>query len=127
MSHNCYIGVDTPETVHPEKPVEWLGHEATEANRRLLANGPLLLEIDTQERDHYGRLLAYVWAGGVSVNVELVRMGFAYVSTWPPNMRLAKVLVEAQKAARAAEAGLWGQWTIEGERPMPPPTTGGTE
>lgn len=124
--HVRYIGIDTPETVHPEKPVEWLGHEATEANRRLLTNGPLMLEFDIQERDQYGQLLAYVWAGEVSVNVELVRMGFAYVSTWPPNMRLAKALVQAQKVARAAEAGLWSERTIEGAGPTPSSSTGGT-
>lgn len=125
--HVRYIGVDTPETVHPEKPVEWLGREATEANRRLLARGPLLLERDVQERDQYGRLLVYAWVGEVSVNIELVRTGFAYVSTWPPNMRLAKVLVAAQKVARAAEVGLWSSGRTEGEQPASPPSTEGVE
>lgn len=103
-----YLGIDTPETVHPQKPVEWMGAEATAENRRLLESGPLRLVTDVEKRDRYGRLLAYVWAGPAFVNWELVRNGYAYVSTVPPNVRFAKEFVRAQRAARAAGLGLWG-------------------
>ncbi|GAB4262533.1 MAG: hypothetical protein Kow00122_18940 [Thermoleophilia bacterium] len=103
-----YLGIDTPETVHPQKPVEWMGAEATAENSRLLGSGPLRLVTDVEKRDRYGRLLAYVWAGPVFVNWELVRNGYAYVSTVPPNVRFVKEFVGAQRAARAAGLGLWG-------------------
>jgi len=102
-----YLGVDTPETVHPEKPVETMGEEAAAFNRALVEAGPLRLELDVQERDQYSRLLAYVWAGDVFVNLELVREGYAYVYTIPPNVRYAKEFVQAQREARKERRGLW--------------------
>ncbi len=54
----CYIGVNAPELHHPTKGVEPLAREATEANRMLVEGQPVRLELDVQERDKYGRLLA---------------------------------------------------------------------
>ena len=87
-----YIGIDTPETVHPTKPVEYYGKEATQANRRLVENKVVRLEFDVQTRDKYGRLLAYVWVvhhgvDSIFVNAELVRQGYAKVSTYPPDRK----------------------------------------
>jgi hypothetical protein len=70
-----YIGVDTPETKHPKKPVQPFGPEAGEANRKLVGDKPVRLELDVQPRDHYRRLLAYVYVGETMVNAELVRLG----------------------------------------------------
>lgn len=102
-----YIGIDTPETVHPEKPVEYMGREASAYNSKLVRSGELRLELDVEERDRHGRLLAYVWAGDVFVNQELVRAGYAQVSTYPPNVKYQDVFLAAQREAREKGLGLW--------------------
>lgn len=56
-----YIGIDTPETKHPTKPVEHYGKEASEANRKLVDGRTVQLEFDVQQFDKYGRTLAYVY------------------------------------------------------------------
>jgi micrococcal nuclease len=81
-----YIGIDTSETKHPSQGVEPYGPEATEANRRLVGGQMVRLEFDVQPRDQYGRLLAYVYVGEVMVNAELMRQGYALLSTYPPNV-----------------------------------------
>jgi micrococcal nuclease len=107
-----YIGIDTPETVHPSKPVEWMGREASEANKRLVDGQIVVLEKDVSETDRYGRLLRYIWLqeGGawLLVNLELVRLGLAQVSTYPPDVKYTELYLEAQREAREAGAGLWG-------------------
>jgi micrococcal nuclease len=104
-----YIGIDTPETVHPDKPIEWMGPEASEANRRLVEGQTVYLEKDVSEVDQYGRLLRYVYlADGAFVNAELVRLGYAQVSTFPPDVRYQDLFLEKQREAREAERGLWG-------------------
>jgi len=103
-----YIGIDTPETKHPRKPVQRMGPEATMANRILVEGRRVRLEYDAQRRDRYGRTLAYVHVGTVMVNERLVRAGYARVSTYPPNVKYVERFVAAQSAARAARAGLWG-------------------
>jgi micrococcal nuclease len=105
-----YIGINTPETKHPTKGVEPFGHEASEANRRLAEGKKVRLEFDVQERDRYGRLLAYVYLlDGTFVNLELVRQGYAQVATYPPNVKHQEEFLEAQGEARAAGRGLWGE------------------
>ncbi len=106
-----YIGIDTPETVHPSQPVEYMGKEASIYNARLLQSGPLRLVTDVDERDKYGRLLAYVWAGDIFVNRRMVLDGFAQVSTYPPNVRYETDFLDAQVKARTAEVGLWAPAT----------------
>jgi micrococcal nuclease len=77
-----YIGIDTPETKHPSRGIEPYGPEATDANRRLVQGQTVRLEFDVQPRDQYGRLLAYVYVGEVMANAELVRQGYALLSTY---------------------------------------------
>jgi micrococcal nuclease len=104
-----YIGIDAPEVGRPDHPEEWMGPEATEANRRLVENEVVWLESDVSETDQYGRLLRYVWlADSRMVNEELVRTGFAVARTYPPDVKHQDRLIEAEREARAAEAGLWG-------------------
>lgn len=104
-----YIGIDTPETVHPDEPVEWMGPEASAANEELVGGRTVYLEKDVSETDQYGRLLRYVYlADGTFVNAELVRMGYAQVSTFPPDVRYQDLFLELQREAREAERGLWG-------------------
>ena len=105
-----YIGVDTPETRHPQKGLECFGREATEKNRELVEGKVVYLEKDVSETDRYGRLLRYVYlADGTFVNAELVRLGYAQVATYPPDVRYADLFLRLQREARQAGRGLWGQ------------------
>lgn len=107
-----YIGVDSPETVDPNRPIEPYGKEASEANRRLIEGRTVLLEKDVSEADRFGRLLRYVYVeasvGLIMVNAELVRMGYAQVSTLPPDVKHVSLFVQLQREARDASRGLWG-------------------
>jgi micrococcal nuclease len=110
--HVRYIGVDTPETVHPSKPVEAFGHEASEANRALVEGRHVVLERDVSEVDRYGRLLRYVWLrdgkAWTFANLELVKRGYAQVVTYPPDVKYVDLYLKAQREARTAGRGLWG-------------------
>jgi micrococcal nuclease len=102
------IGIDTPETVHPHKPIEHLGPEASEFAKRLLSGQMVRLEFDVQERDRYGRLLAYVYLeDGTFVNAEILRQGYGVLLTVPPNVKFAEEFLEIQRQAREAGRGLW--------------------
>jgi micrococcal nuclease len=103
-----YIGVDSPETKHPSKNEEPYGREAFEANRRLVEDKRVRLELDVGERDRYGRVLAYVYVGDVFVNAWLVANGYAQVMTVPPNVKYADLFVKLEQDAREAAKGLWG-------------------
>jgi micrococcal nuclease len=109
--HVRLIGVDTPETKHPHRPVECFGREATAFTTAVLPAGTIVrLEADVEERDTYGRLLAYVFreADDVFVNRELVAQGYAAALTIAPNVARTGELVAAAHAARRSGAGLWG-------------------
>lgn len=109
-----YIGVNTPETVHPTKPVECFGKEASDFNKRLLEGGYVRLVRDISDTDKYGRLLRYVYLpDGTFVNLKLVADGYAYADTYPPDVAHAKEFVAAQSAARAASIGLWGSCPVK--------------
>ena len=104
-----YLGIDTPETVDPRKPVEYFGKEAAEYNRKLIFKKKVRLEFDVQKRDNYGRLLAYVYLeDGTFVNAELVKNGYAKVATYPPNVKYVDLFQRLQQEAQAAGRGLWG-------------------
>ncbi len=103
-----YIGIDTPETKHPSRGPEPYGREAYEANKRLVENKTVRLELDIGERDKYGRTLAYVYVGELFVNGWLVENGYAQVMTYPPNVRYADLFVKLERKAREAGKGLWG-------------------
>jgi len=102
-----YIGVNTPEIHHPKKGAEAGGRQARDLNRELVFGRRVRLELDAQERDRYGRLLAYVWVGDVMINAELVRRGYAQVMTVPPNVRYQNLFVKLQREARETGRGLW--------------------
>lgn len=102
-----YIGIDTPETVHPSKPVECFGTEASNKNKELVEGKRVKLEKDVSETDKYGRLLRYVWIGDLFVNDYLVREGYAYAYTYPPDVKYAEQFVQAQQEARENNRGLW--------------------
>ncbi|MCI0407280.1 MAG: thermonuclease family protein [Acidobacteria bacterium] len=105
-----YIGVNTPETHHPTKGIEYYGREAAAANRRLVEGKTVRLEFDVQLRDPYRRLLAYVYLeDGTFVNAWLVEHGYAQVMTVPPNVKHQDLFLSCQQAAREAGRGLWGK------------------
>ena len=100
-----YIGIDAPESVYEHDPY---GPEATAKNRELVAGKRVRLEKDVSEIDRYGRLLRYVYVGDVMVNAELVRLGYAQASSFPPDIRYQALFARLQQEARAAGRGLWG-------------------
>lgn len=101
------VGIDTPETVHPSRPVECFGKAASQFTTDRLASRTVLLEFDVERRDHYGRLLAYVWRDGKLFNHTIVRQGYAQIATYPPNVKYVDRLLSAQRKARTEGAGLW--------------------
>jgi micrococcal nuclease len=104
------IGIDTPETKHPSKPVQCFGVEASAKTAELLPPGTRVeLEMDVQALDRYGRNLAYVWRDGsmVMVNQQLVAEGYALTLTIPPNVKYAEQFAEAARIARENGLGLW--------------------
>lgn len=106
-----YIGIDAPESVRPEFPVEPFGTEASAANAALVGGRTVLLERDVSDRDRFGRLLRYVWLETpdrpLFVNFELVARGFATAVTFPPDVRHVDLLRAAEREARAGARGLW--------------------
>jgi len=101
-----YIGIDAPETEYSKKGVEAFSKEATEANRKLVEGKSVRLEYDRQVR-HDNRLLAYVYAGEIFVNGELVRKGFALYSPFGPNRAKNTLLSQYENEARKNKVGLW--------------------
>lgn len=103
-----YIGVNTPEIHHPTKGREPYGDVAREMNRRTVEGKWVTLVYDVQQRDKFGRVLAYVYVNGYMVNGALVHWGYAEAATYPPNVRHAEYFRGLDRAAREAGRGLWG-------------------
>jgi micrococcal nuclease len=102
------LGVDTPETVHPDRPVECFGPEASGFTRDRLLGRRVTLSFDRVRRDPYGRLLAYVELDGRRFNDELLARGYARLLVIPPNGSRGRTMLDLELAARAAGRGLWG-------------------
>jgi micrococcal nuclease len=105
------LGIDTPESVKPDTPVQCFAKEASARLQALLpVDSPVRLVRDVEERDRFGRLLAYVYRqpDGLFVNLDLVRGGYAQVLTFPPNLAHATELERASREARRSSRGLWG-------------------
>lgn len=101
------VGVDTPETLHPQKPVEHYGKEASEFTQRMVENKMVRLEYDWQQRDKYGRLLAYVYLeDGTFLNAEIIKQGYGFVYTRFP-FKYLNEFREYEKQARENKLGLW--------------------
>jgi micrococcal nuclease len=104
------IGIDTPESVARDEPVECYGPEASDRLGQLLPRGTAVrLERDVEPRDRYGRLLAYVHRvqDNLFVNHDQVARGFAEASEYPPNTAYSADLSAAQRQAQSTGAGLW--------------------
>jgi micrococcal nuclease len=114
-----YIGIDTPETVKPDNPVECGGPKAHAVNERLVGGKAVTLRFDAEHRDIYGRLLAYVYLPGAGpggrplfVNAELVRRGLARTLTIEPNDSFAELFARLAARAGALGRGLWGRCPV---------------
>ncbi len=104
------IGMDTPESVARDRPVECFGTKAKERMAELLPPGtPVRLERDVEARDRYGRLLAYVFrtSDSVHINLLLVQEGYAEARPFEPNVTRQAELDRAEAEAKAAHRGLW--------------------
>lgn len=103
------IGIDTPESVHPDASLNSeLGKIASAYTKNLLEGKKVSLELDVQERDQYGRLLAYVFLDGIMVNRTLLTAGMAQIATYPPNVKYVEDFRALEKVARDGNVGLWG-------------------
>lgn len=103
------LGVDTPETHHPRKPVECFGPEAAAYTAgRLRPGDRVRLEQDVERRDRYGRLLAHVVVDGHRFGDELLRLGYARLLVIAPNGRHAREMLRVELEARAERRGRWG-------------------
>jgi micrococcal nuclease len=104
-----YIGIDTPETVDPNRPIGFFGKEASQKNKELVLAKDIKLERDVSDVDKYGRLLRYVYLDGVMINAELVRLGYAKASTYPPDVKYATLFIQMERQARDNKVGLWAK------------------
>ena len=105
------VGIDTPETVDPNRPEQCYGAEASDYLESLLPAGtPVTLVLDIEARDSYGRLLAYVMRSGdkMFVNWEMVASGHASALFIEPNRFYEGALSAAETRARSTGLGLWG-------------------
>ena len=101
------IGVDTPETKHPQKPVEQFGKEAYLFTQRMVEGKEVRLEFDWQKRDKYGRLLAYVYLiDGTFLNAEIIKQGYGFAYTRFPFKYLDEFR-RYEREARENGKGLW--------------------
>lgn len=109
------LGIDTPESVKPNTPVECFGKEASAALAAFLANQQVRLVKDVEESDGYDRLLRYVYVGEEMANARLVANGYAYAYSYPPNIRHSSLFVQLQREARETNRGLWSPETCSGK------------
>ena len=104
------IGVDTPESVAPNRPDEPYGEEASDFAKRYLDGATVRLAGDAEPRDRYDRMLAYVWlADGTFWNALLAAEGYAQQLTIPPNVAYAGLFRRLVAEARREDRGLWAQ------------------
>lgn len=112
-----FIGIDTPETVDPRKPVQCFGKEASAYTKERLAGTKVSIETDhlTGERDKYGRALGYIiLADGTKFNKELIEKGYAHEYTYDGKYAYQTEFKQAEKEARENKRGLWSEETCGG-------------
>ena len=115
-----FLGVDTPETVHPNKPVQFYGKEASSFTKESLNGRRVWLEYDSNPQDRYGRHLAYIWLNNPKTinestiresmfNAKLLLGGYAKVMIIRPNKRYESEFRKFQEEARNKTLGVWSQ------------------
>lgn len=103
-----YIGIDTPEIKHNEKPAECYGDVAKMRNESLVLGQTVTLQRDREDRDTYGRLLRYVYVDDIFINQLLLEEGYATALPIKPNTQHASDFAQIQRTAKADKLGLWG-------------------
>jgi endonuclease YncB( thermonuclease family) len=112
-----YLGINTPEVAHKDEPGEPFGDEAKAFNKKLVQGRWINLELAEQQRDPYGRLLAYVFlADGTFVNGELVRQGYAHLLRKQPKLRYWERLLALQRQALKKKKGMWSLPVVKPEK-----------
>ena len=104
------IGVNTPETKHPTKPIECFGPEASAYITQLLPKGTnVRIERDTEARDRYGRMLLYLYrnSDNLFINLDLISRGYGTPMSIEPNTFHRNDFVHAAALAEASNVGLW--------------------
>ena len=128
------IGIDSPESVDPRRPVGCFGREASAGASALLQGRAVQLEADeTQDdKDQFDRRLRYVWLAdgprsGRQANFELIARGFAHEYTFRTPYKYRDLFRQAQEHARSHALGLWSPTTCAGitNRPAPTPARSG--
>lgn len=112
------IGIDTPESVDPRRPVECFGKEAAAYARELLEGREVILRLDPTQgtHDRYGRLLAYIFRDdGLFFNLQMIAEGYAHEYTYRIPYQYQQTFQEAQRAAREEQRGLWNPRTCHGK------------
>jgi endonuclease YncB( thermonuclease family) len=103
-----YAGINAPEVAHDGEPGEPLGDEARAFNQKLVLDRWLNLELAENSRDHYGRLLAYVFLeDGTFVNGELVQQGYAHLIRRQTRVHYWERLLNLQRQALKEKKGIW--------------------
>jgi micrococcal nuclease len=101
------IGVDTPETKHPQKPVEYFGKEAYLFTKRIVEGKEVRLEYDQTRRDRYGRILAYVYLmDGTFLNAEIIKQGYGFAYVKYP-FKYMEEFRQYEREARESRSGMW--------------------
>lgn len=113
-----YIGIDTPEFRANQEPDPY-AQEAYEANRNLVDGKEVYLEFDVQERDRYGRILAYTYVDDLFVNAWLIENGYAQILTIPPNVAYQDLFLKLERQAREENRGLWEIEPVENKKEGP--------
>jgi endonuclease YncB( thermonuclease family) len=119
------IGIDTPETVDPRKPVQCFGIEASNKAKNTLTGKKVFLEADSTqgERDKYDRLLRYIFLeDGANFNLMMIKEGYAHEYTYGTPYKYQSVFKQAQKDAEAGKKGLWATGVCEKLAPAPATT-----
>jgi micrococcal nuclease len=120
-----FIGLDTPEKNHPEKPVQCFAEAASAHLKELIGDEDVRLEADptNQNRDRYGRLLRYVYTPeSVLLNAQMILDGYGFAYTAFPFERMFS-FIELEEEAKAANRGLWANcevYTENGYLTSPP-------
>ena len=112
------IGINTPETVDPNRPVQCYGPEASNRAKALLEGQTVFLEADSSQddRDKYDRLLRYIWfEDGRLFNMQMILEGYAYEYTYQVPYKYQATFKAAQRQAEAAQLGLWSPTTCNGQ------------
>ncbi|MBT3812597.1 MAG: DUF4124 domain-containing protein [Gammaproteobacteria bacterium] len=102
------VGINTPEIEHPRQAAQAGGGAALQWLTQQLVNTRVRLEFDQQKKDKYKRHLAHLFTEqGLHLNLELVRLGYASTSIYPPNLKYVTALLAAEQVAEASHLGIW--------------------